>query len=145
MTAKTPSRPKGRITLNEVAGTLWGHMERCEDRAQAAAHEATATRVEIGKVESAVEKVVERLDDLNMTAWRSLGAIGLTVLGAVAIVLLQNWFLHAQTNGSVTEASVVTTAQSQITTETLAKNQQTILQKLNALQAPPPHTTHPNK
>lgn len=102
------TRPKGPPTLAQVSDTLWEHMERCDVRA-----EETANR--IGAVKAAVKAVSDKLDEFNRTAWKAVGAVSLTILGAGAVVLAQNYVQHQQTERS--QAQVAEQAASTVLNE----------------------------
>ena len=78
------------------------------------------------------------MDRLAANAWKALGAVILSIVMAASSVLVQNWFLHQQTQTATLQAAAKLASNPPSMQEANAKADQ-ILQKLDDLKATSKH------
>lgn len=100
------------VTAREVLQELRRHVDRCETlnaaTANAISSMAQSHRDLAEELKKTRENISARWDRLNNTAWKALGAIGLTLLAGIAGVVFQNYSIA--NNAAQTAAQQVSAA-----------------------------------
>ena len=88
----------GPVTVKMLADQLEGHVRDCAEQGR----QTTRALLEFEKTQAAFSA---KLDDLNKSAWRVVGAVAALLATAIVGVAAQNYILHEATKAQLTATS----------------------------------------